>query len=86
MPLYTLMHGGLMHAQKHYPHGSEVELSPEQAKEINGEGLVVKLSALIKAEAEAEAKKAEHLAKLTAKVDAELAAESKKHAEKGGAK
>lgn len=85
MPLFTLMHGGLTVEKKHYPHGSEVELSTEEAAKLNLRGLTVKLSAHIKAEAEAEAKKVEHLAKLTAKLDAELAAETKK-ASKEGAK
>ena len=82
MPLHTLMHGGLILDKKHYPHGSEVELSLEQAAQLTSEGTALKLSALIKAEAEAEKGKAEHLAKLTSEIDAKLKSEKSK----GGAK
>lgn len=101
MPKYTLMHGGLTvkmkakdkageeveihHAAKP---DDEVELSTEEAAKLNKRGEHVKLSAVIKAEAEAEVKRKEQVAKITARVEAEIAAEeekAKKNEKKGGA-
>lgn len=91
MPLYTLIHGGLTlkaktpkgEVHKHFPHGSEVELSPAEAEHLNRREPHVKLSALVKAEAEAEKKKQDILAAAEKKAMAEIAALEKKH-EKGG--
>lgn len=85
MPKYTLLHGGLKTADGFKPAGSEVELTTDEAAKINARGEHVKLTAVLKAEAEAEKKKAEHIAKVTAKVEADIAAEEEK-AKKGGAK
>lgn len=96
MPNYTLIHGGLTLKQKkktpkgevefnhHFPAGSEVELSVEEAAHLNRREPHVKLTAVLKAEAEAEKKKAEMIAAAEKKALEEFAAlESKKHGKDG---
>ena len=87
MPLYTLIHGGLTVEKKHYPAGSQVELSTDEANRINARGEHVKLTEFLKIEAEAEKKKNEAIAEAIAKVEERFAAEKKAATEKkGGAK
>lgn len=96
MPSYTLIHGGLTLKQKqktpkgeievnrHFPHGSEVELSVEEAAHLNRREPHVKLTAVLKAEAEAEKKKAEIIAAAEKKALEEIASlETKKHGKDG---
>lgn len=70
MPLYTLIHGGLTVEKKHYPHGSEVELSEAEASRINARGQHLKLSSVIKAEKAADEAKAHAVAKAEAEAKA----------------
>lgn len=89
MPNYTLIHGGLIIEKKHFPHGSTVDLSTEEAKFINRRGKHLELTSIIKAEADAEAKKASAIARAIAdEKKAEADAEAKKQADekKGGGK
>lgn len=82
MPKYTLLHGGLTIKKQHYPAGSEIELEVAEAAKINKRGEHLKLSALLKVEAEAEKKKADIIAAAEKKLQAEIEAETKKHIEK----
>lgn len=86
MPTYKLMHGGLKIDRTFHAAGSEVELSAEQAAEINERGPHLKLTAVIKAEEEAEKKKQAAIKKATDEALAAIESESKKAEKKDGGK